>query len=45
MPPLARLPQFDEVLEEVLRREAETRAAFQAADGARILPAAVAVWA
>ena len=35
MPPLARLPQFDEVLEEVLRREAETRAAFQAADGAR----------
>jgi len=35
--PLARLPDFQDVLDEVLRREAEARAAFQAAGGDRVL--------
>jgi eukaryotic-like serine/threonine-protein kinase len=35
--PLTRLPDFQDVLDEVLRREADARAAFQAAGGDRIL--------
>ncbi len=35
--PLARLPDFQDVLDEVLRREADARAAFQAAGGDRVL--------
>ena len=35
--PLARLSGFDEVLNAVLRREAEARTAFEAADGSRVL--------
>ena len=35
--PLSRLPDFSDVLDVVLRREAEARAAFQAADGYRVL--------
>jgi tetratricopeptide (TPR) repeat protein len=38
--PLAASPDFPGVLEEVLRREADARAAFQAAGGDRVLPAA-----
>jgi eukaryotic-like serine/threonine-protein kinase len=36
--PLSQLPDFQGVLEEVLGREADARAAFQAAGGDRILP-------
>jgi hypothetical protein len=36
--PLSHLPDFQEVLDEVLRREADARAAFQAAGGDRVLP-------
>ena len=35
--PLARLPDFQDVLDEILRREADARAAFQAAGGDRVL--------
>jgi eukaryotic-like serine/threonine-protein kinase len=35
--PLSRLPDFQDVLDEVLRREADARAAFQAAGGDRVL--------
>ena len=35
--PLARLPDFQDVLDEVLRREADARAAFQAAGGDKAL--------
>jgi hypothetical protein len=35
--PLARLPNFQDVLDEVLGREADARAAFQAAGGDRVL--------
>jgi len=35
--PLSRLPEFGAVLDSVLQREAEARAAFQAADGDRML--------
>jgi DNA-binding winged helix-turn-helix (wHTH) protein/tetratricopeptide (TPR) repeat protein len=35
--PLSRLPDFQDVLEEVLGREADARAAFQAAGGDRVL--------
>src|SRR5450759_2905642 len=35
--PLARLPDFQDVLDEVLSREADARAAFQAAGGDRVL--------
>src|ERR1035437_882122 len=35
--PLSGLPDFQDVLEEVLRREADARAAFQAAGGDRFL--------
>jgi hypothetical protein len=35
--PLARLPYFQDVLDELLRREADARAAFQAAGGDRVL--------
>jgi DNA-binding winged helix-turn-helix (wHTH) protein/tetratricopeptide (TPR) repeat protein len=36
--PLVRLKEFAGVMDSVLRREADTRAAFEAADGNRILP-------
>jgi len=35
--PLSRLPDFQDVLDDVLKREAEARAAFQAAGGDRVL--------
>ena len=35
--PLSRLPDFQDVLDELLRREADARAAFQAAGGDRVL--------
>ena len=35
--PLSRLPEFQDVLDAVLRREAEARAAFFAANGDRVL--------
>ena len=35
--PLSRLPDFQDVLDEVLKREADARAAFQAAGGDRVL--------
>jgi hypothetical protein len=35
--PLARLPDFQNVMDEVLGREANARAAFQAAGGDRVL--------
>jgi hypothetical protein len=35
--PLLRLPDFQDVLDEVLRREVEAKAAFQAAGGDRVL--------
>lgn len=38
--PLSQLPRYEEVLDAVLRREAEARASFDAADGNRILPKA-----
>ena len=36
--PLSRLPDFQDVLDDVLKREADARAAFQAAGGDRVLP-------
>ena len=39
--PLSRLPDFQDVLDEVLKREADARAAFQAAGGDRVLPQSV----
>src|SRR5450756_927770 len=42
--PLARLPDFQDVLDEILRREADARAAFQAAGGDRVLARPVPGW-